>query len=350
MSPSKTTREPEHARIDIEGFVPSWAGSDPLGDGFCIGSETGAIAITDEAGKTVGDLLPLAQSGEAINGVAAFEGYFAASTRQEIAVLEGGAQSDEQPRLRTIPCGAHGIVAASCREFLAPLGHEGIMTIRPIHGAEPATQIYSVADRSLNVYQLHEIPAVGRQHWFVAACRAQGVGLIDYSPDTRVLGFSAGKLANTDVVDVVAVGTSEHPHAIAALGIEGEVILCRDILSKEAPILLKYGPEFAGRAYRILSACGHLMVLTGKAMYVLGHLAERLTQSRFDESDSPVMTLPLEAVDANVSGNRWLLTVMPDHVRRYDVYQIHDSISDFALTPLPCSDLKPVDWRQLAAA
>jgi hypothetical protein len=347
MSRSKSTRTPEHARIHIEGVAPSWAGEDPLGDGFCIGSEDGAVALTDEAGKTVGELLAIAQSREAINGVAGFEGYFAASTRQEIAILEGLAQSDEQPVLRTIHCGAHGILAASCREFLAPLGHEGIMSIRPIEGAEPARQVYSVTDTSLNVYQLYEIPPLGRQQLFVAACRSQGVGLIDYSPETRALGFSAGNLANTDVLDVVPVGTSEYPHAIAALGLAGEVILCRDIVKQEAPILLKYSAQFAGRTYRILSACGHLIVLTSKAIYVLGNLAGRLTQPSFDESDSPIMTLPMEAIDANICGNRWLLTVMHDYVGRYDVQQIHDLIADFASTPLPRTRLKKGDWQPL---
>jgi hypothetical protein len=221
------------------------------------------------------------------------------------------------------------------------------MTIKPIGGAEPARQVHSVADSSLSVYELYELPPSGNQNLFVAACRSQGVGLIDYSPETRVLGFRAGNLANTDVVDVVPVGTPEYPHAIAALGIAGEVLLCRNIVKQEAPILLKYGAQFAGKPYRILGACGHLFVLTSKAIYVLGTLAGRLVQPSFDESNSPVMTLPMEAIDANICGNRWLLTVMHDHVRRYDVHQIHDSIADFSSTPLPRSIPTDGGWQPL---
>ena len=42
-----------------------------------------------------------------------------------------------------------------------------------------------------------------------------------------------------------------------------------------------------------------------------------------------MLVMPMEGADANLSGDRWLLVVMPDGVRRYDVDRIHDSVPDF---------------------
>jgi len=127
----------------------------------------------------------------------------------------------------------------------------------------------------------------------------------------------------------VSVGTAACPHAVVAVGIGGEVMLFRDIVKREDPILLKYD-QFAGKTYRVLSSCGHLFVFTSKAVYVLGSLASRLTQPSLGENVAPVMTIPMEAIDVNICGNRWLLVVMHDEVHRYDVHQIHDMITEFA--------------------
>jgi hypothetical protein len=329
MSPINSRRPPDHFPIRIEGFEPSWAGPHPFDDGFCFGSEDGQVVFTDENGKITDPPRDLAASREAINGIAGFDNWLAVSTRQEVAICTLPAHDGENAVITTYPRGAHGLLVSSNHHFVAALGHAGVMMVKPSDGLQTSLRAYSIDDGSVNIYQLCEIPTADNHGLFVAACRSNGVGLIDYSSTRQELGFQQVVFPTIDVVDVVAIGTPAYPHAVVAVGMGGEVLLFRDIVKREDPISLKYD-HFKGRTYRILSSCGHLFVLTSKAIYVLGNLAQRLTQESLGHENAPVMTLPMQAIDANICGNRWLLAIMSGEVHRYDVHQIHDLIAEFA--------------------
>ncbi len=350
MSPPNTMRPPDHIAIRIDGFEPSWAGPHPFEDGFCFGSEDGMVAFTDERGKVSDKPQVIALSREAVNGIAGIDKFLAVSTRQEVAVLTLPDQVGEKAVVTTFARGAHGVLASSTQHFVAPLGHGGVMMVKPGDGLDKSLREYPLSDRSLNLYQLYEMPGIGTRSLFIGACRSKGVGLIDYSAEKNELGLQTCTFPDIDVVDVSPVGSAAYPHAVVAAGIGGEVLLFRDIVNQEAPISLKYD-QFAGKTYRILSSCGHLFVLTSKTVYVLGFLANRLTQASLGEHAAPVMTIPMEAIDANICQNRWLLAVMQDEVHRYDVHEIHDNITEFAAngsgatSPLPHSRLNFRDWQ-----
>ena len=235
----------------------------------------------------------------------------------------------EKTLCSTLPHGAHGIVATSSGHFIAPVGHDGLMLIKPSHKSTLDYRMNAFQEPELNFYQLCEIPQYKGKDCWVAACRSRGLGLIDYLPASSEMGLQIGAFEGTDVVDVIPIGNADYPYAVASVGICGEIWLCRDIIHQEAPIMLHY-QNFAGRVYRILSAHGHLFVLTSKAIYVLADLANRLVQPVFNKSNSPVMTLPMEAIDAAIVNEKWLLVVMPDLVRRYDIEAIHQRIAVFS--------------------
>jgi hypothetical protein len=335
---------PEHISIRIEGSEISWAGPHPFEDGFSLGSDDGMVAFTDEKGKITDKPQVMALSHEAINGVAGFDNWVAASTRQEVTVLTLPKRSGDKAALATFSQGAHGVLASSSKQFVAPLGHAGLMMVNPSEGPQTSFCTYPFGDGSINIYQVQEMPGNGTHNLFVAACRSHGVGLIELSSDKQAVEFDRCNLNGIDVVDVVPVGNATYPHAVVAVGIGGEVMLFRDIVKHEDPIFLKYA-QFVGKTYRILSSWGHLFVLTSKAIYVLGNVANRLTQPSLGDHDSPVMTLPMAAIDANICGNRWLLAVMQDEVHRYDIRQIHDKIAEFPASPLPRIRLNSGDWN-----
>jgi len=52
------------------------------------------------------------------------------------------------------------------------------------------------------------------------------------------------------------------------------------------------------------------------------HFLEHVTLGTFA---TQVLTVPMEASDANLVRDRWLLVVMPDEVRKYDVALLHQS-------------------------
>ncbi len=203
------------------------------------------------------------------------------------------------------------------------------MLIKPSHKSNVDYRINAFQVPLLNFYQLSEIPQYKRKVCCVAAFRTHGLGLIDYSPISSEMGLQIGNFEGVDVVDVISLGNADYPYAIASVGIRGEIWLCRDIIHQEAPIMLHYH-NFAGTVYRLLSTRGHLFVLTSKAIYVLADLATRLVQPVFNKSSSPVMTIPMEAVDAAIVDDKWLLVVMPDLIRRYDIAVIHQQMTDFA--------------------
>jgi len=350
MNSSNKMHPPKFVSMQIDGFAPSWAGPHPFEDGFAFGSEDGMVAFTDEAGKTTQETRIMAASREAINGIAGMDNFLAVTTRQEVTVFALQVHEGEKTEVTTFRRGAHGILASSGNQFIAPLGHGGVMIAKPSEGLVESMRVYPLGDGNLNVYEVHEMPSHGTHDAFIAACRSNGVGLILSSTEKQELAFETCNLGGIDVVDVVPVGTAAHPHAVVAAGMDGEVVLFRDIVSHERPILLKYD-EFAGKTYRILSSHGHLFVLTSKAVYVLGNLANRVSDRILGEHGAPVMTIPMEAIDANMCGTRWLLAVMPDEVRRYDVQQIHDMITEFttndtgAATSLPHSQLNFAPWQ-----
>jgi len=154
------------------------------------------------------------------------------------------------------------------------------------------------------------------------------VGLLDCNVDGTKPVFRAGPFSNADVIDVVAVAVADYPHAFAAAGSNGELFLCRDAINQSPPILLHY-KHLAGTVYRIFATSGHLILLTGKAFYVLADLGRRLAQPEYDQSTSPVMTVPVDAIEGFVYEDRWLVILTPSGIRKYDLKSINDRITKF---------------------
>jgi hypothetical protein len=74
-----------------------------------------------------------------------------------------------------------------------------------------------------------------------------------------------------------------------------------------------------GVAYRILCARGHLFVLTSTGMYIMRGLVERFLNEPLGVVVTPILALPMEAVDAASAGEDWVLIVLPDCVLRLDL-------------------------------
>lgn len=351
MKRSSDASAPEFTSMRIEGIEPSWAGPNPFVSGFCFGSEDGMVALTDENGTVIGEPHLMSPSHEAINGVAGFDRFLAACTRQELTVWALPEPPGEKATVATLQQGVHGIFASSTKQFVAPLGHAGLMIVKPSADRQSIFSVYPFDDGEIDIYQTQELPVAGPRHFFVAACRSKGVGLIEYCSEKETLEFECGNFPGLDVIDVATAGNAEYPYAVVAAGIGGEVLLFRDIVNHEAPILLDYKKKFEGKTYRILTAHGHIFVLTSKAMHVLGGVANRLTQPTLDEREAPMMKISMEAVDANICSDRWLLTVMHDEVRRYDIRQIDAMIAEFAAhgngvgSPLPRSTRNDAGWQ-----
>ncbi len=301
-----------------EGFEVSWVGPNPFLEGFCYGSEDGYLLFTDEAGFVIGGAGKGSASGEAINAVARSRRWLAVSTRQEVTFLALPEGSTPMQAV-VFPYGAHDLGVLSSGEFVAALGRAGLAVIpAEVRPEEPVLLLEANHDGFYFYRTLVLTPSAGPS---VLACagRRGGVGITAYVAGQDHQQLDTVTFTGVDIVDLCPIGDTTHPLALAALGKDGSVILFRDALKDKQPLLLKYD-LVSGTAYRLLACQGDLFVLTSTGLYGLLKVAERYLEGSLAGGDpTGIVRMAMEAADASLVRERWLMVVLPDEVRNYDV-------------------------------
>src|SRR5262249_48682343 len=142
------------------------------------------------------------------------------------------------------------------------------------------------------------------------------------------LNLKTATVPGLDIVDICPLDAENNSMAVAALGRDGSLMLFRHVLEDDKPTTMKF-QRVQGVAYRILSSHGDVFLLTSKGLYVLGELAGRFLRNELNKgATTPVHTSPMEAVDATLVYNRWLLVVVPRTVARFDLGTIHQEVLD----------------------
>jgi hypothetical protein len=336
------------AEIRFHDFEVCWAGASPFGPGFCFGSEDGQLLFTDEDGKALGYPVKGSLSGEAVNGVAGWGKWLTVTSRQDVSFWTGPEKEGDKISCVMFPHGAHDVIATADGCFAAPLGRAGVMTIKPPFDEKHPVTVNGAEKEGLNFYRIVSLRSGGGQEVLGCAVRRAGVGATEFRWDRESHNLSTVTFDELDVVDICAIDRGGSL-AVAAVARNGALILLRDVWQDKHPITIKFD-NVTGTAYRLLSCRGHLFLLTSEAMYVLASLAGRfLAGEPVSSVTTPMLVMPFEAADANLCGDRWLLVVMPDLVRRYDVGRIHDSVPDF-ISPGEIQEMQPrpisPSWRR----
>ncbi len=306
------------APIRFDGFDVSWAGASPSKDLFSFGSEDGRILFADSEGVVQLKAEKATPSGEAINGLAFIQRWMSVSMRNEV-ILWASSQNPGGKMMGTpIPFGSHGIIAGHSGYFLAPLGRGGLLFFQPKEGPETAATIIDGAIENAYFYRLISLQAASGQEIVACATRRGGVAAMEFKGKDQQHTFRALMFNGLDVVDLCSLGMAGALEGAAAVGRDGTIILFRDVLRDGQPKTIKY-ESIKGTVYRILSVRGYLFLLTSEGMYVIAGLIERFLRGAADNSVTPVLTLPMEAVDANLGSEHWVWIVMPDGVLRLDV-------------------------------
>lgn len=304
------------AAFTLKDFKVSWCGPYPLPNRIGFGSEDGEATFTDVDGVLLqAEPDKLVHSGEAINGMAFIKQWIAISTRREVAIFT--LRSGQQPLVAEMPFGAHGVIAGVNGHFLAPLGPLGFMFTQPRVGATQQVTISSGRDESIYVYRLISVRAGSGQEIVACACRSGGVAALEFHGDGHDYNLSMIAFDGLDVVDLCPLSADDKPAGIAAIDKDGTVFLFHDALHDRKPAAIKY-PDIKGIAYRLLSARGFLFVLTSEGFYAIAGLIERFLAGNPYSQKTPVLSVPMEAVDANLVGD-WVVIVLPDEVARFDV-------------------------------
>ncbi len=303
--------------IRFEGFEVSWVGASPYKDLFAFGSEDGRFLFADAEGRVRQPPQRATLSGEAINGLAFFQRWMCVSTRDEIVLWTLPIGTGDSSKGAKFAGGGHGVLVGHSGTFLAPLGRGGLLSCRPREGKEQIVNICKgVAE---DAYFYRSISLQTEDHREIVACAARRGGIVamELKDEDQRPKQSSLRFAGLDVVDLCPLGMASAPKA-AALGKDGTIVLFRDVLHESQPLTVTY--DFVrGTAYRILSTRGYLFVLTSEGMYVIAGLVERFLQGAPDNAVTPVLPLPMEAVDAYLGGEQWVWIVMPDGVLRLDV-------------------------------
>jgi hypothetical protein len=310
---------------DLADFDVCWAGLNPLQAGFLFGSEQGSLLFMDEQGNRLGRAKG-SLSGEAINGVAYWEQWLAISTRAEVDFFLTPISQNTQ--VVPIPAGAHGVITTKAGYFVAPLGKTGLLVLRPEPVKEQRVTVFSGrAEESPYLYRVIALRQGGRE---VLACagRAEGVATMEFKGVHGSNNLSMMTFDGFDVVDICPLEPGRDSLAAAAISKDGTLILFQNVLEDKQPITMRF-QAIEETAYRLLSCLGDVYVLTSKGLYMLANVAEHFLKGELKGAPTPVLPIPLEATDANLYKDEYLLVVTLDEVQRYDIRLIHDSAKAF---------------------
>ena len=304
--------DPFFTPIGLKDFAVSWVGPHPLQPGFCFGSEDGRLLLTNLHAKVTSGPFKASASGEAINGVAFSGEWLAVSTRADVTMRCFPRVAGVKAVV--LPYGAHGVVAVQSGYFAAPMGHTGVMMLKAGSGPGDDVGVLSPVNNGMDFYQVIAMRGRGKKDLLVCATRQQGIGLTELRWGNPTYNMRIAAFEGIDVVDVCAVPSKSGSPAIAAVGLDGSLILVRDALRDPAPTNIKF-KTIKGTAYRVLCRGEDLVVLTSRGLYVLEKLAHRLASGTQAENfTTQIFAVPMEAVDANIVRDRWLLVITSDEV------------------------------------
>ncbi|HEX5447093.1 MAG TPA: hypothetical protein VFW87_24975, partial [Pirellulales bacterium] len=118
--------------IPCPDFPVTWAGRGRHDGEFCFGAEDGRLRFTTVGGELIDETWPDEEHSEAVNGVAFSAGLVAVSSRSEVIFWEVPQRPESKSRLAPLSCGSHGVISTASGYFVAPLGANGLMTMRAV--------------------------------------------------------------------------------------------------------------------------------------------------------------------------------------------------------------------------
>lgn len=309
----------------------SWAGAAEGNRGFCFGTEGGTVFWTNFEGMQYGDPLPnatLDDYDEAINGIAFNAGRMVVTTRSGSAIWKNADSKASKRKAGRIGEGSHGVVTGLSGAFFLPLNTGGLMSVQdklPKHFEGFVSKSESM---DLNVYRIASLVGMDGSQVVAMAARLGGVAVGRYKPG-GILNLATIEMTDADFIDICPAGYPGFPTAAYALTRDNHILAFNNVLNVREHGTARY-EGVAGVAYRILSAGDFVFVLTSKALHVIHNLVAHSPGSFRVNRRTRSTSFPLDAIDMNLVGNRWLMVLMADRVLRFDLNELaRDLASEF---------------------
>jgi hypothetical protein len=298
----------------------TWVGECPWTGNYCFGTENGNVLFyKDNSGGPFTDRYEMAE--EAINGVAFYKNLIGVSTRGEVNIhrlLPGDGRFE---LIAAEPGGAHGISVTPDGLFVAPRGKAGLLRIQAGPNLPVRASFQDAKEATLNYYVLSSLGRSGNDDIFACAARTDGLLTITIdknAPTSSIVGMNSPKV---DFVDVCSIHSPEWPFAVAALCLDRSLIFVRNVLSEEKPRSLRF-EGFRGTPYSILSADGHLIVLTSQEIMILPNLASRYLNGEKLDCPMHYRKSPVQAVDAFIAHGNDLMILTDDGVSIFEISKL----------------------------
>jgi hypothetical protein len=200
-----------------------------------------------------------------------------------------------------------------------PLGPAGMMFVKPGTKDDDPVIVANSGKHGLNVCRVVALPGERESDLIVCAGRRGGIAFVEFREGVHGLLLHTVRFDALDIVDVCSLGNQEHPQAFVAASRDGSLVLFRDIKTNAKPIALKF-KRVKGAVYRVLSAGGDIYLLTSTGLYILVQLAARFHKSVvLEDLTRYILKVPIEAADANIVDQKWLLAPGVDDLFRFDV-------------------------------
>jgi hypothetical protein len=341
--------------LSLPGFEVCWAGENPRAEGFAFGSEDGRLLFMTESGLALDEKLDASPSSEAINAVAHSGGWIAVATRCEIKFWRPDPTNAKNDKWAELPYGAHDLTISPRGFFVAALGHNGVMAIKPTE--ERAQTVHMLIEKDLRTvfYRVIVLQDTDGSEVLVTANRHDGIVFSKVRWESAAnQTFRTMTFDGLDVVDLCPLGQTAGTLAYAALGRDRTIVLSRDALHDQRPATVKYN-TLKGNGYRIFSTGGDLFVLTSHAIYgLIGLVSEFLSGKTQKELYVPIFVFPMTAVDAYLHKDKWILAVMPNNeILRLDLAAVRANVPQ-SLAGGEIEESLPLDftptWREVGLA
>ncbi len=297
----------------IAGLDVSWVGECPWTNKLSFGGEDGRLVFLLGHDASEGSrLLSIQPATDTINAVAFAGESIAMSSRNEVLVGKRTSRDDPRPYFlpQSFVGGAHGVEASYTGAFLAPIGDQGLL-ILALDDCQVNAQIAWHQDVPLNFYRLVRLGNGCDGEVFAAAARRDGLAAVNFAHGTLSGPMIQHHFRGHDIVDVCSLNDPRYPLAVACVSRNRAIFLMRDVLGNEPPVTLNYG-GLEGTAYTLLSAQGHLLLLTDRELIALPDAAVRFLQGESLCGPLQIVSLPVNAAEAFLLGHHSVLLIEED--------------------------------------
>ena len=111
-----------------------------------------------------------------------------------------------------------------------------------------------------------------------------------------------------DLVDVCSLNDPCHPLAVACVSRDRAIFFLRDVLEDRTPIAMN-DCGLQGTAYTLLSAQGHLFLLTDRELIVMPSAAARFLRGESFDQPTEIKIIPVNAAEAFLLRDRFVLLI-----------------------------------------